>query len=1302
MRQFSLRWLRRFWLAFAVVLVLFTLSISLFRATLPLLNSYKGDISAWLLTQYQLNIQFDSLDATWDSYGPALVIHGATWQLAPNEPFDVSVAQTRIRLDLLTTLHEKQWVFRRIALSGIKLNLYLDNINPLQPSRSGMMDSQHWQAVLLEKIEHFSIRDSQVILHSAQAPTTVLNIDQLSWLNQAGRHQGVGKARVAGGARDSRFNFILNINETDSPYFNDWLGQLYIQADQLNLAPWLAPLVADNSELLQANLNLEGWLDFSFHELLHAQLHIQPSSLTWRSQQQTQRLMLNSGIFKLWPTAAGWQLDANSLNLSTTRVDGNDLKPVNTVPVAEANFDLQLFRHDDFLVGSLTDIDLAPLMPLASLFSPYLAEKDVWWSQLAIDAKASPSQLMYQISTGDYLAHSMIPSVNINGTANTPAVQNLQLQLLASKSGGRVAFALQDSVLDLGHHFQAPLVVGQLSVPLRWQYQPDGLTLSSERSLFSNQDLTWQGQFQLTWSGTDSPFLSLYSEADMKRASEADLYFPIQAMGQNVYDYLQPTIAAGEVTTAKILWHGQLDDYPYADGSGVFQAWVPLTDTEFHFYPGWPPLSKMQIDLLFENDGLSLESADAALMAAHSDKIHGEIAHFSPDANLIIKANILGESQAISDYFNASPLAESVGAALKQLVITGPVQGDLALDIPLNGEPAQVEGKIALKNNRLNVPLSDSSTEKLALNRVSGSFEFDQANLNKGAFTALWNQLPVTVRFSGQELTSGYQAKVNVLADWPIATMQAQWPALHQWGLSGEFGWQANVAFQQSVKSGYQFELDLTSDTLGLGVNLPAPWHKNSLRDWPLSIAVKGNQQSTEVTAELTNKLFLQASFDQRSPEQDRWWLHFGERLASKRPQRNKAVTLAYNQLDLGPWITWWQQLKWAPSEAQGTSAATWQPDFVKLNINQAQLWQQTLEGLSLSARHEQQQWTVQLTSDVAKGKIVNTPTQLNVDFQRINLPDLVWPTSDPDAPAVPWSWQGLKNTQFSCLQCQIGRMNLGQIKGQYSRDQEGISLDQLSLLYGHSDVNITGRWQGGKPDTTQLEVALQSKNIASLVLAQGYDGAMKETPGVAQAQLRWRGSPNMFNTESLIGSASITTNAGYIADVSDKGARLFSLLSLDSIRRKLNLDFRDVFADGLYFDSIKSTATIHNGILSSNDFELNAAAGRLLGKGQLDLNQWQMDYQMSFYPNVTSSLPVLAAFTLTPVTGLYVLLLSKIFEPVVDVISEVNFSLKGDISNPDISEIGRANAVVELPQQIKESYEQRITDSVDQLQQSR
>ncbi|MGL4888439.1 MAG: AsmA-like C-terminal region-containing protein, partial [Aeromonas veronii] len=194
--------------------------------------------------------------------------------------------------------------------------------------------------------------------------------------------------------------------------------------------------------------------------------------------------------------------------------------------------------------------------------------------------------------------------------------------------------------------------------------------------------------------------------------------------------------------------------------------------------------------------------------------------------------------------------------------------------------------------------------------------------------------------------------------------------------------------------------------------------------------------------------------------------------------------------------------------------------------------------------------------------------------------------------------------------------------------------------------------------------------------------------PGSLAFDLNWQDVPYRPSLPTLGGSANYQLEGGTLREVNDKGARLLSLLSLDSLLRKLRLDFRDVFDKGFYFESMSASATIKQGQVNNDDFYMKGAAGNLRGEGIADLVRWQLDYELSFSPNLGGTLPVVAAFSITPVTGLYVLALSKLLEPVVDVVTRIDFRISGPLDAPKLIEAGRDRARIKLNQQQKEAVD--------------
>ncbi len=166
----------------------------------------------------------------------------------------------------------------------------------------------------------------------------------------------------------------------------------------------------------------------------------------------------------------------------------------------------------------------------------------------------------------------------------------------------------------------------------------------------------------------------------------------------------------------------------------------------------------------------------------------------------------------------------------------------------------------------------------------------------------------------------------------------------------------------------------------------------------------------------------------------------------------------------------------------------------------------------------------------------------------------------------------------------------------------------------------------------------------------------------------------------------------GSLTEVSDQGARLFSIFSLNSLLRKLRLDFRDVFAKGFFYNRMTGNLSLDQGVAQTSDFLIDGVPGNMQLQGYADLVKRQIDYQVSFSPKVTSSLPVIIAWMVNPATGLAALALDEVFQSA-EVISRINFTVTGSFDKPVVTEVNRHSTEVPVPVRIAQP-ENRQDDS--------
>jgi uncharacterized protein YhdP len=95
---------------------------------------------------------------------------------------------------------------------------------------------------------------------------------------------------------------------------------------------------------------------------------------------------------------------------------------------------------------------------------------------------------------------------------------------------------------------------------------------------------------------------------------------------------------------------------------------------------------------------------------------------------------------------------------------------------------------------------------------------------------------------------------------------------------------------------------------------------------------------------------------------------------------------------------------------------------------------------------------------------------------------------------------------------------------------------------------------------------------------------------------------------------------------------RLFGLVSLAELPRRLTLDFGDVFGKGLGFDSINGDFRLADGSATTNNLVIKGPAAQISITGRTGLRAKDYDQYVLVVPHVGNSLPVIGAVVGGPV----------------------------------------------------------------------
>jgi uncharacterized protein YhdP len=94
-------------------------------------------------------------------------------------------------------------------------------------------------------------------------------------------------------------------------------------------------------------------------------------------------------------------------------------------------------------------------------------------------------------------------------------------------------------------------------------------------------------------------------------------------------------------------------------------------------------------------------------------------------------------------------------------------------------------------------------------------------------------------------------------------------------------------------------------------------------------------------------------------------------------------------------------------------------------------------------------------------------------------------------------------------------------------------------------------------------------------------------------------------------------------------------VLSLQSLPRRLSLDFRDLFQAGFAFDSIEGDVKVTRGVAETSDLRMLGAQATVLMQGSADLLNETQDLRVLIVPNFDATGAALATMVINPAIGL-------------------------------------------------------------------
>jgi uncharacterized protein YhdP len=180
-------------------------------------------------------------------------------------------------------------------------------------------------------------------------------------------------------------------------------------------------------------------------------------------------------------------------------------------------------------------------------------------------------------------------------------------------------------------------------------------------------------------------------------------------------------------------------------------------------------------------------------------------------------------------------------------------------------------------------------------------------------------------------------------------------------------------------------------------------------------------------------------------------------------------------------------------------------------------------------------------------------------------------------------------------------------------------------------------------------------------------------TPGIVSDSmsmifdLNWSGSPRADFFDVLDGEVQVRFGDGQLEEVEPGAGRMFGLMSIVALPRRLSLDFRDVFSKGFGFDGIAGTFRIDDGITYTCDLSLEGPAADIGIVGSADIASRTYDQTAIVAANVGNTLPIVGAVVAGPQVAAALLIFSQIFKKPLQEVGQVYYAINGSWDDPNV-----------------------------------
>ena len=819
--------------------------------------------------------------------------------------------------------------------------------------------------------------------------------------------------------------------------------------------------------------------------------------------------------------------------------------------------------------------------------------------------------------------------------------------------------------------------------------------------------------------------LDLQGSLSRGDGSRVHRYLPL-VLGDDVRHYVRDAVLKGQVSDVRFKVSGPVEHLPFADpAQGDFQVSAKVKNGHFVYVPKslqppgatpWPALTELNGELVFSRASLDVKGASgkvAGLPGLQLVKGDARIADLEHKATVAVALDIKGALSDALGFVNASPVGEMTGQALASATAGGVADYRFRLHLPIDEiDKSTVEGSVTLPGNDVKfmpeAPILGQLKGVVNVTDQGFAVAGAQARLLGGDVRIDGGTRPL-VSAAGPKTSVAFRAQGTVTAEGLRQAKELGLASRVAEHVSGSAAYTASLLFRRGVP-----EVMVSSSLQGMALSLPAPLAKTAEAALPIRFENALLPGSMEAGQALQDQLSVSIGrvaaisylrdLSGAEPRVIRGSIGVGLDAGESVPAPETGVGANINlaQVDLDAWetilghATGSAMAQAAASPSTGPAPAmTYLPNVMAIRAKELKLQGRSLNHVVVGASRDGPNWRANMNAAELDGymeyrqpgaqgggRVYARLSRLSLAASEASEVEAILDEQPASIPALDIVVEDLELRGKK-----LGRVEIDAVNRGATAAEGGVRewrLNKFNVILPEAVLTATGNWaavapagpRSARPPVERRRSAMNFRldiaDSGELLKRFGMNGVIRRGKGTLEGQIGWMGSPLSLDYPSLNGEFHVNVASGQFMKADPGIAKLLGVLSLQSLPRRLTLDFRDVFSQGFAFDFVRGDVTIRQGVAHTNNLQMSGVNAAVLMEGRASIADETQNLTVVVVPEINAGTASLIATAINPVVGLGSFLAQMFLRrPLMEAATQ-EFQIDGSWDDPKITKIDR------------------------------